>query len=134
MARRCHLHLRALKVFSIFPSSAEKPPDNYRYFLRMSTRPFMDLISGDSGGDVKNSKRRSSALGLRDLAGSLEGQQQEIDNFLRALSSYPEYFALDTTLTFEQHLHRAGNVARTPRKDAPCRVSKARLPVGQWPS
>jgi hypothetical protein len=134
MARRCHLLLRALQVFSIFPSSGEKPPDNYRYFLRMIIRPFMDLISGDSGGDVKNSKRRSGTLGLRDLADPLGGQQQEIDNFLRALSSYPEHFALDTTLTFEQHLHRTSIAARTLRKDAPCRVSKARLPVGQWPS
>jgi hypothetical protein len=133
MARRCHLHLRALDVFSIFPSSAEKPPDNYRYFLRMITRPFMDLISGNSGGDVKNSKRRSGTLGLRDLAGSLEGHQQEIDSFLQALSSYPERFALDTTLTFEQHLHRTCSVTRAPRRDAPP-VSKARLPVGQWPS
>lgn len=134
MARRCHLHLRALKVFSIFPSSAEKPPDNYRYFLRMITGSFMDLISGNSGGDVKNSKRRSGALGLRDHADPLEGHQEEIDNFLRALSSYPDHFALDTTLTFEQHLHRTCNVARTPKRDAPYRVSKARLPVGQWPS
>jgi hypothetical protein len=94
----------------------------------------MDLTRGNSGGDVKNSKRRSGNLGERDPAGSLEGHQQEIDNFLQALSSYPDHFAFDTTLTFEQHLHRAGNVARTPRKDAPCRVSKARLPVGQWPS
>ena len=32
--------------------------------------------------------------------------QQEIDNFLRALRSYPESFAHNPRLSFEQHLCR----------------------------
>ncbi len=32
--------------------------------------------------------------------------QQEIDNFLRALRSYPESFAHNPQLSFEQHLFR----------------------------
>jgi hypothetical protein len=32
--------------------------------------------------------------------------QQEIDNFLQALSSYPDSFAHNPRLSFEQHLFR----------------------------
>jgi len=32
--------------------------------------------------------------------------QQEIDNFLRALRSYPESFSHNPRLSFEQHLFR----------------------------
>ena len=32
--------------------------------------------------------------------------EQEIDNFLRALSSYPEHFAHDPCVSFESHLFR----------------------------
>jgi hypothetical protein len=132
MARRCYLHFRALKVFSIFPSSVEKPPDNYRYFLRMITRPSKVLLSGNSGGEVKKSKHRSIALGSRDLVYEPQEEQRKIDAFIHALSSYPRHFTLDQNLTFEQYLHRAGGAARA-RRGAPSHVSTARRPARQLP-
>jgi len=47
--------------------------------------------------------RRSIALYAVDAA-QKEAVQREIENFLQALSSYPERFAHDPYLTFEQHL------------------------------
>jgi len=47
--------------------------------------------------------RRTIALHVAD-ATQRQAVQQEIENFLQALSSYPEHFAHDPYLTFEQHL------------------------------
>jgi len=43
--------------------------------------------------------------------------QEEIDNFLQALNSYPDRFAREPHLSFEQHLFRlsAAGIARAER-------------------
>jgi hypothetical protein len=41
----------------------------------------------------------SASEGIREIEA-----QREIENFLRALSSYPERFAQEPTLSFEQHM------------------------------
>ena len=50
--------------------------------------------------------------------------QQEIDNYLRALSSYPDRFAQDPCVSFEQHLFSmmaAGHTSmRGERSDCIC--------------
>jgi hypothetical protein len=43
--------------------------------------------------------------------------QQEIDSFLRALSSYPDRFAREPSLSFQQHLSSIGTTVRPPRTD-----------------
>jgi hypothetical protein len=48
---------------------------------------------------MKTKKRQPSRVSERDV-------QQEIDNFLRALSSYPDRFAREPYLSFQQHLSR----------------------------
>ena len=48
-------------------------------------------------------KHRSSARGVSDVERQLE-VRREIDTFLRALNSYPERFAREQDLSFEQHL------------------------------
>jgi hypothetical protein len=56
---------------------------------------------------MKTSRHRP--IDLRDCARERE-VQQEIENFLRALNSYPDHFASDPGLSFEQHLYNfAGN-------------------------
>src|SRR5713226_3698962 len=52
---------------------------------------------------MKNSKRRPSASGVGRAARERDAQQ-EIKSFLSALASYPERFALEPDLSFEQHL------------------------------
>ena len=51
------------------------------------------------------SKKYDSTSNTPDTNQSCE-VQQEIDNFLRALRSYPESFAHNPRLSFEQHLFR----------------------------
>jgi len=50
-------------------------------------------------------KKYQSTLNALDTNQSCD-VQQEIDNFLRALHSYPESFAHNPQLSFEQHLFR----------------------------
>ncbi len=50
-------------------------------------------------------KHRPMALGLRDSAHERE-VQREIENFRKALTSYPDHFAHDPRLSFEEHLFR----------------------------
>lgn len=52
---------------------------------------------------MKTSKRRSTILDAPAVARARK-TQQEIENFLHALSSYPDRFARDPYLSFEQHL------------------------------
>ena len=49
--------------------------------------------------------------------------QQEIDNYLMALMSYPERFAQDPCVSFEQHLFSmmaAGQTSRGSKSDCVC--------------
>jgi len=48
-------------------------------------------------------RKSQVTLHLRD-SNNREAVQQEIDRFLQALSSYPDRFAHDPYLSFEQHL------------------------------
>ncbi len=52
---------------------------------------------------MKTSRHRPMALGLCNSARERE-VQQEIENFRKALSSYPNQFARDPGLSFEEHL------------------------------
>ena len=52
---------------------------------------------------MKNSKRRPSPSGLG-RAAHVRDVQYEIKSFLSALVSYPDRFALEPNLSFEQHL------------------------------
>ncbi len=52
---------------------------------------------------MKTSKHRPSASGLSRAARERD-VQNEIRNFLTALVSYPDRFATDPDLSFEQHL------------------------------
>jgi hypothetical protein len=53
---------------------------------------------------MKTTKTQPIARGRSDVARQLE-VQQEIENFLNALESYPDRFARDPYLSFEQHLY-----------------------------
>ncbi len=46
--------------------------------------------------------------------------QQEIDNYLLALSSYPERFADDPYVSFEQHLYSMIAAGQTVRNGRNC--------------
>jgi hypothetical protein len=52
---------------------------------------------------MKTKKQATQTLHLSDAAREHD-VQQEIDNFLRALSSYPDRFAREPCLSFQQHL------------------------------
>ena len=52
---------------------------------------------------MKASKHRSVGP-TRFRAASEKRNQREIENYLKALSSYPDRFARDPELSFEQHL------------------------------
>lgn len=54
---------------------------------------------------LKSRKHQPITLSRSDVARE-DQVQQEIENFLRALSSYPDRFACDPALSFEQHLFR----------------------------
>lgn len=54
---------------------------------------------------MKSRKQRPALVGLSDAARDQE-VQQEIEAFLQALSSYPDRFAREPYLSFEQHLFR----------------------------
>ncbi len=56
-------------------------------------------------------RHRLIARGVSDAERERE-VQREIDTFLRALSSYPERFAREPYLSFEQHLF---SITRHPR-------------------
>lgn len=54
---------------------------------------------------MRSRKQRPVLVGTSDAARERE-VQQEIETFLQALSSYPERFAREPYLSFEQHLFR----------------------------
>jgi hypothetical protein len=54
---------------------------------------------------MKNSKRRPNASGLSRAAQERD-VQYEIKSFLSALVSYPDRFAVEPDLSFEQHLYQ----------------------------
>jgi hypothetical protein len=53
---------------------------------------------------MKNSKRRPNAASGLGRAARERDVQHEIKSFLSALVSYPDRFALEPNLSFEQHL------------------------------
>jgi hypothetical protein len=61
--------------------------------------------SGEDSGEeeMKIRKHRPNGSGLSETVRQQE-VQQEIESFLRALSSYPDRFARDPGLSFERHL------------------------------
>jgi hypothetical protein len=63
------------------------------------------------------SKRRD-AIGLRVSDSARESEvQQEIDSFLRAIRSYPDRFAREPYLSFQQHLSSIVTTTHSPRAD-----------------
>ena len=62
------------------------------------------LVAGNKfGRSMKNNKRRPSASGMGRAARECD-VQYEIKSFLSALVSYPDRFAVEPDLSFEQHL------------------------------
>jgi len=62
------------------------------------------FVAGNKfGRSMKNSKRRPSASGLGRATRERDAQY-EIKSFLSALVSYPDRFAREPHLSFEQHL------------------------------
>ncbi|MFZ0287095.1 MAG: hypothetical protein WAL32_17850 [Terriglobales bacterium] len=64
---------------------------------------------------MKTEKYQPEGLSVAEVARRRE-VQQEIENYLLALSSYPERFAHDPCVSFEQHLFSmmaAGQTSRT---------------------
>jgi hypothetical protein len=57
------------------------------------------------GGGMKNTKRRPNSSGVCRAARECD-VQYEIKTFLSALGSYPDRFAREPDLSFEQHLFR----------------------------
>ena len=70
---------------------------------------------------MKTSKHRPMDLGLCDSARQRE-VQQEIEDFRKALTSYPDHFARDPRLSFEEHLFSLA--ARTDRQETAAAVRK----------
>jgi hypothetical protein len=60
---------------------------------------------------VKIRKHQPATVGLSDAARERE-VQREIENFLRALSSYADRFARDPQLSFEKHLYSVATGSR----------------------
>jgi hypothetical protein len=62
--------------------------------------------------------KRHDATDLRVSDAAREHEvQQEIDSFLRALSSYPDRFAREPYLSFQQHLSSIGTTEQPSRTD-----------------
>jgi hypothetical protein len=49
--------------------------------------------------------------------------QEEIDSFLRALRSYPDRFAREPELSFQQHLSSIGTANQSPSTNEKRRIS-----------
>jgi hypothetical protein len=64
---------------------------------------------------MKTKRRQVTDLGVTDPR-EYEAQQ-EIDSFLRALSSYPDRFAREPYLSFQQHLSSIVTAAHAPGTD-----------------
>ena len=66
---------------------------------------------------MKRSKHH--AVGVEALGARRDGEvQREIETFLRALSSYPDRFARDPYLSFEQHLGTIASASQPATADA----------------
>jgi len=65
---------------------------------------------------MKNKTHDATVLRLSD-ADAERDVQQEIDSFLRALSSYPDRFAREPYLSFQQHLSSIATTTHPPRTD-----------------
>jgi len=65
---------------------------------------------------MKIKRHHATDLRVSDAAREHE-VQQEIDSFLRALSSYLDRFAREPYLSFQQHLSSIGTVEQPPRPD-----------------
>jgi hypothetical protein len=62
--------------------------------------------------------KRHDAMDLRVSDAAREHEvQREIDSFLRAISSYPDRFAREPYLSFQQHLSSIVTAAHLPSTD-----------------
>jgi hypothetical protein len=65
---------------------------------------------------MKTKRRNATDLCVSDSARKHE-VQREIDSFLRAISSYPDRFAREPYLSFQQHLSSIVTTAHPPSTD-----------------
>jgi len=65
---------------------------------------------------MKTKRHDATDLRVSDAAREHE-VQQDIDSFLRALSSYPDRFAREPYLSFRQHLSSIVTAAHAPSTD-----------------
>ncbi len=111
MARECYLQRWLLQLFSHLPKILLRSlPDKHWYLPQDETADRshfgapLPVPREDSGEeDMKTSKHRSVAPAVFRTA-SEKRNQREIENYLKALSSYPDRVARDPQLSLEQHL------------------------------
>src|SRR5215470_10467232 len=90
MARRCHSLRCDSVVFSNFPLLIGNSPDESGVLRQLAI--LGEVASGGKLKHVASNEREQIQV------------QQEIQDFLQALNSYPESFSQDPCLSFEQHL------------------------------
>jgi hypothetical protein len=106
MALKCHLHFWRLKVPSASPyilqevTGQQQAPSTGFSSARLGLKPkrIVPAFFGE-----QEMKRKKHAMYLSDTSREKE-VQQEIENFLNALSSYPDRFAREPRLSFHEHL------------------------------
>jgi len=62
-------------------------------------------------------RRKHQTPGVEDGGGRETEVRREMENFLRALSSYPDRFARDPYLSFEQHLFSIASLRQSATAD-----------------
>lgn len=74
-------------------------------------------VTGSRGEEM--TRRKQPAVGIAVSDASREREvQREIENFMRALTSYPDRFARNPYLSFEQHLFRIAAAGQPPRGES----------------
>lgn len=108
----CHLQIQACPLAFVFPQK-EALPDSPGIFQQMTCETTVSrwLLGG------RGMKIRKNAADGELASARREGEvRREIETFLLALSSYPDRFAREPYLSFEQHLFRIS--LATPRRSA----------------
>lgn len=119
MARKCHLHALRWKLLSVSPFSwrileGDLHPDGC-----LAVRVCGQAIRVQPGGREQYMKTKSrDATGLRRSDCTREHEvRREIDSFLRAINSYPDRFAREPYLSFQEHLSSIVTATHPPCTD-----------------
>jgi hypothetical protein len=93
-----------------------REPLNWRAMRRGMGVRAMPIRPAGREKYMKTKKHHATALRVSEAAREHE-VQREIDSFLRALSSYPDRFAREPYLSFQQHLSSIVTAAHPPGTD-----------------